>query len=258
MPIRNERLWEMLESCRYGSDDLADPALEGLRTALATDADLRTAHGRLGAADVRLRAAMSDVPVPSRLKERVLGRLALESSPALPPDAPAPAARPARLARRWLLAAAGTAAAACVLAGVLLNLNRPAAYSHSRILEETVAWFASESPEPGRLQNPPEAFPFSRDVANLSGKRWRMVEGLLGRRAAAYDLPAAAGGRATLYVLRWEVPGLPCAPAAEQCFSTGNAAAVAWQDGGLLYVLVVDGGPRALERYLIAPAGPIA
>jgi hypothetical protein len=40
--------------------------------------------------------------------------------------------------------------------------------------------------------------------------------------------------------------------------STGETSVSAWQEGELLYVLVVDGGIPAYDRFLAASEGPLA
>ena len=59
----------------------------------------------------------------------------------------------------------------------------------------------------------PADYPLSGDVLEVPQVRWRWVEGFLGGKAVAYDLPEPGGSRATLYVARRTVarrlPSLP-------------------------------------------------
>jgi hypothetical protein len=100
---------------------------------------------------------------------------------------------------------------------------------------------------------PPVAYPMSADIVPLQNIRWRYVTNYLGGPAVAYDLPAR-GGRATLYVIPRNVPGLPSIPPSP--LSTGGMSAAAWQTGGMLYVLVVEGDTGKFSRYFDQP-GPL-
>jgi hypothetical protein len=87
--------------------------------------------------------------------------------------------------------------------------------------------------------------------------RWRAVSGVLDCRGVAYDLADANGNRATLYVVRRTVAGVPTAPPSRPALSSGNCSTSAWQEGGLLYVLVVRGEASLYDRFLDLPRGPI-
>ena len=63
---RRQRLWEAMESCRNGSDDLSDPQFADLAARLAGDPELRKQFQRLQEADKAIKAAFADVPVPRR------------------------------------------------------------------------------------------------------------------------------------------------------------------------------------------------
>jgi hypothetical protein len=79
----------------------------------------------------------------------------------------------------------------------------------------------------------------------------------LGRTGIAYDLPGRDGGRATLYVIEQSAQGLGNEPQYHP-FTTGGYSASAWKEGGLLYVLVVQGEPHTYQNYLNLPRGPVA
>ena len=96
----------------------------------------------------------------------------------------------------------------------------------------------------------------SRDIVRLQDIRWRHVEKFLGGPAVAYDLPTI-GGRATLYVVQRNVPGLPAIPPDRPSSSTGGKSAAAWQAGNTLYVLVVEGDAGMYSSYLDQSHGPL-
>ena len=72
----------------------------------------------------------------------------------------------------------------------------------------------------------------------------------------AYDLPARRG-KATLYVSKCTVAGLPPYAPPQPTLSTGGNSAAAWQSGGLLYVLVVQGDAQNYADYLDRLQGPL-
>ena len=102
---------------------------------------------------------------------------------------------------------------------------------------------------------PPADYPMSRDIVQLPEMRWKRVEGFLGGSAVAYDLPPL-GGRATLYVVQRNVPGLPAMPPPTP-FGTGGKSAVIWQAGSVVYVLVVEGDAGVYSKYLDQSHGPL-
>ena len=74
--VRRQRLWEAMESCRKGTDDLSDPEFADLADRLAEDPELRGQFQRLQETDEAIQAAFTDVPVPAGLADRVSRRLA--------------------------------------------------------------------------------------------------------------------------------------------------------------------------------------
>jgi hypothetical protein len=286
---------EAMESCRPDSDDLFDPALAPLVEVLTLDADLADCFQRQQHADAAVASAFRDVAVPDGLAERLLGRLAearkegtvpisasatMGLSPlrgvgptaeiALRGLAPAAAAtataadRQRRfLSRRWWTAAAAALSTAAVLltaAWVWVEIRHRAAYTPLAVLDEATEFFSGESPrtgsKPGEV-SPPGGYPISRGILRTSQVRWRPIQGLLGCTGVAYDLSAPGDGRATLYVVSQAVPGLPTQPPREPRPTTAGCSAAAWQENGLLYVFVVDGGPGVYRTYLRLPSGPL-
>ena len=80
----------------------------------------------------------------------------------------------------------------------------------------------------------------------------------MGHRGVVYDLPGPAGTNAVLYVVdAGALEGFGEAPALNP-FTTAGCCASAWQEGGLLYVLVVQGDPATYRAYLNLPHGPVA
>ena len=78
LSARRQRMWEAMESCRNGSDDLSDPQFADLVARLAEDPELRGQFRRLQQADGAIAVAFAKVTVPAGLAERVSRRLAAE------------------------------------------------------------------------------------------------------------------------------------------------------------------------------------
>lgn len=256
-PVDDERVIEALEACRPGSNDCAAPELN-LEPLLASDARLRQVYQRLQRSDGQIRAAIGEVPVPEGLEERLLARLAAE--PRVPPSP-----TPARARRRWWIAAMGAAAvAASLFAAFWLGLPETHPRDEAGVLAVVLQQFVLEldaHTAEGRLvaeSEPPAGFPMSRAVARVPELRWRVVRGLLGRRAVAYDLPGPENRRATLYVLPAATAHTArTRPSTNPMQSTGGLCASIWREGDRLYVLVVRGDARAYRRLIYAPTGPL-
>ena len=69
---RNREILEAMESYRARNGDLNDPQFAELAAALGKDLELRARFERLRRADVAIKAAFADVPVPADLAERLL------------------------------------------------------------------------------------------------------------------------------------------------------------------------------------------
>ncbi len=269
-PLQPDRFLEALDVCRPGSGDLGDPHLAPLAAAVARDAALRERLVRIARADAAVAAAFHDVPVPDGLARRLLERLAVAAPPAtgavpvpssaapLPSSSPAP---PHRYSRRWLaIAAASLATAAALFMAALFGLHTPRPLTPDSLMEEAMRLFAATPAGSGRLvaeTPPPASYPFSSNLVRMAQVRWRWVAGFPGGPAIAYDLPGAGDSRATLYVARQTVPGLPVEPPLDPRWGTAGCSADAWQVGDTLYVLVVAGDSRDYRNYLDMSHAPL-
>jgi hypothetical protein len=266
LSARRQRLWEAMESCRFGTDDLGDPEFADLSAQLARDPELFAKFERLQEADRAVKAAFVNVPVPAGLTARISLRLvASEDSRTAHLPAAAETTAPRFSRRRLLVGFTALAAAAGLLAAVWIETHRPRQETPASVLDEALDCFGRESQnQPGgelvSLVPPPAEFPFPvrHDIVHLRDDqvRWRRIDKFLGGSAVAYDLPAI-GGRATLYVINRTVPGLPACPPDSPNLSTGGRSAAAWQSGETLYVLVVDGDAGSYSRYLDQSHGPL-
>jgi len=273
-PHEDPRFLNALEVCRLGSDDLADPGLAFLAAEMASNPALRDMHDRLQRLDARVSEAFWDVPVPEGVADRIMDRLNLAGNegaaadqgsplterPAASPAVTVPGGRP-RISRGWLFAGVGSLAAAAVLVAVVANIQPPV-HSKTVMLDLVMDYFEGDANRgaEGELVAdvpPPDDYPFSPGILQSEGMRWRRISGFLDRRGVAYDLASAGGGRATLYVVKHPAVGWPPVAPLRPSFSTHNRSTAAWQRGPLLYVLVVEGGPRRYQSFLDLPRGPL-
>jgi hypothetical protein len=229
------------------------------------------------AVDACLTKTFRDVAVPEGLAERLLagvavgradipvcreGRGVLGRQECLPHRHESRSRR----SRRWLVLGGGlvTAAATVLLAVWLGGPNAPCV-SEESARDEAIRLFDTAVGQPGNLLvggNGPTAYPYSSYVQSLGGTKWRNVNNFLGQYSGVvYDLPGPAGARAALYVVACDdAGGLGQQPASAQSVITtagSRCCASAWQEGGLLYVLVVEGGQSTYERYLNLPSSPV-
>src|SRR5262249_33032977 len=136
---------------------------------------------------------------------------------------------------------------------------QPPALTPGSAVEEAMDYFGRDSDPPGQLVSvvaPPDDLPLSRDLRPLPSVRWRSIKNFLGGAGVAYDLPAI-NGRATLYVARRSIPGLSSYPPSVPSLSTGGNSAAVWQQGELLYVLVIQGDAATFSEYLDRSSGPL-
>lgn len=257
-------------------------ALDGLRPgdALPADAELPMAatdwaigsagerlRERLARHDAEVASVLHAAPIPSGLSERVLA--GVQEELAARPRASSIQThdsadhRAPRMTRRAALAGLAVAVAAAVLLAVQFLMPRKSEFTPTSLMEAAIARFAAERNGPivNHEENaPPRGFPISPEIiVDSAGWRW-IDDPWLGRRGVAYDVTIGDGAvRATLYVMEGSIEGLILAPPPTPTYPpTQGACAAAWQSGGLVYVLVVEGKEAEYQRFLRHPGGPIA
>ena len=270
-------LFAALDACRLGESTLDDPALVDAARRLDTDEAARQLQSRIHDADRRLCAAMHAVQPPAGLADRVLARLAAQpgsadagnttADRAVRPAATPPTTDrgPSRWRRRAFLGGGVAAVAAAVMLAIQFWPEPPQPWSAEQVLDAAIALYTRVDRTTGRpLVEAPSSYPPSRDLIELpSHTRWRRIDdALAGGDAVVYDIELAPGGpRAMLAVVSpgAAVTGLPDYPPPQPATpTTQGVCAAAWQEGDLIYVLVVEGGPREYERFLRTNRGPFA
>jgi hypothetical protein len=198
--------------------------------------------------DACLTQAFRNVPVPDGLAERLLAGLAVKQP---------------RRSRRWLLVGGGMlTAAATLFVAIWLNTPKPTPFSEELALDEAIRLFGAGFDGPGHLltqQPSPAAFPLSKLVVRVPGERWQQLSDFLGCQSVVYRLPGPAGTHAALFVIANSgISASNVMPAANPRAGTAGCCASAWQEGNLLYVLVVQGDDSAYRSYLSLPRTPVA
>jgi hypothetical protein len=271
--LRQQReLLERIDACRTGSDDLRDELLAPLIDALAADPRKRALLESVQQFDAAIIDVMEDVPLPPGLQERLLESLATaeaaraleaqstidyivdeqSTSPSLasPADWPGP-----KTSRRKMLWSA-LAATAAGIGGVSLVASRywlAPDLTQARVLDETIAFYGQDVPEDLQTTPPPPSLPFSKAVSrNVRYMGWRRVNNFLGRanlNGVAFEL-SQNGTEATLYVVPATIASLKSWPLSRPDATTAGRSMSVWQGRGVMYVLVVDGGPGAYRGFI--------
>lgn len=260
-----------LDAHHPGESLADDPALVDVARALENDAAARRLRERVERADRRIGAAMQAVDVPAGLAERLLAGLpAMEcetkpvASDSAAADASADAVQIASRSgsgRRWRRRAFLAGGVAAIAGAVMLAIHfwpKPLEpWSADEVLDAAIALYTRDVRTAGRpLAERPGDLPPSDELVNLpQNTLWRRIEdALAGSDAVAYDIELFPGGsRGTLYAFSplAEVTGLPDAPPQVPATpTTQGVCAAAWKHRGVIYVLVVEGGPREYKQFL--------
>jgi hypothetical protein len=239
--------------------------MEPLARQIGVLPELGALYDRLQRTDRAIGEAFQRVSVPAGLAARILARLAAAPEPPGQLLAEMPKAGASRTRRRaWLWAAGVAAVAASLLVAVLLNLPRGAKLPGvEEVLNQAIAFFDRDTRDGGALLGPgsppPGRYPPSPALPLRNCEvRWRPIEGFLNSRGAAYDVVGPGGVSATLYVVRLGLPGAGSSPPAIPMLATGHRSTAVWQEGDLLFVLVVEGESRDYERFFLElTTGPV-
>jgi hypothetical protein len=274
----DRRIIEGIEACRPGSDDLQSADLSDVARRVKDDPAVQADYQYVQTWDAAIAGAMEQVGVPSGLAERILDRLAAAESSTTLPAAVDPAAlrtaeadptalplpaqsgwlllwSPPQFSRRQWLGAASTIAATLLVAVFLANwLGR----GHESSLE-TIAdgWVQQLSPTWQNMRKAPQGFDIPPAIT-ASPAGWQRIGQVGSGRGVAYTLVHATAGTAKLFVARLSVGGLPTAPPGVPQSTTGGKAVSYWQNGSLLYVLIVDGGERSYRAFVSTVPTPLA
>lgn len=257
-PQENDHLRQLMDACRPGSDDLSRPEMAALAAALGQDAAMHSEWESRQRSDRRLAGAMHDVSVPPGLAERILAAAERARAPLQKTVAQAVAserdsadAEPAagtritpRASRRrvWQGLAAAAVLMLAMAAAWHFLLRPPQTVTRGQLEASAQGWFQQAlQPATRSAANvqPPVPFP-RRDVA-LPLQSWHRMRTAEEPSLVAFDL-TRRGSQGSMFLFaartrkQYEVRSVPYTPLTR----TGGLQMGAWQQGDVLYVLVVD------------------
>jgi hypothetical protein len=254
------RLRDLLESRplwseRRDESGLDEADAQELRAAAAANPEFAAEVERVRVWDASLARAFADVPIPTGLADRLLAAAKAEAVAAAVTPASLTSHSSARhMPRRNLMAGALVAAATIALAifgGNYLWFSTPSA--EAIVAEAQDLWFSRDdarwqvSATAAALEQYP---PTSRVKAAPNG--WQPMSTSLDRRAVAYRLALGKPVQGMLLVMRAAraVEGLPTRPPQVPQSSTQGICLGVWQEGELVYALIIQGNQQDYGRLL--------
>lgn len=243
--MNSKHLHELMDACRPGSDDLAQPELIELAGALSQDLEVRQVFSRSQEFDASIRTAFQSVVPPAGLAERLLEAMdKLEAQPVVDDDAPRVEVAK-RGSRRWFAIGAGTLSLAGVAAAVAILLSNPqtaSTLSAPAVAERVDRWNAKLT-----LRNwqsisnaPSQDFPIWQRIELRNEDRWQWVTN---HRILCYDIAVDTQENGEIVRLFVSEPvsseTFPTTPPAGYPSPTAGWHVGAWQAQGRVYYLAV-------------------
>jgi hypothetical protein len=254
--MNNRELITGLDACRPASSDLREPDMRGIAESVASDPRAAEIRVRIERIDLAALRAMHNISLPSGLENRLVARLreATQPTPFVGSETDA-----SRTRRRWLAWSAGFAAvAAATIAAVMIFRSPLPLYEQdlasSRQWHDELVALDDWQTLPAGAQNWPE---FSK--LNVMPRGYRDASSNVGRDAYAYDLSMPGRPKATLFIIPQEarvgLPGSP--PLRPESFTLGSSIA-AWQEGDVIYIVVVESDRLEDYHRLVKTTRPAA
>ena len=255
------RLRELLEmmppDLAEGSDLGLDQAEALAVREAAADPEFAAELERVQAWDARLARAMNNVPIPAGLAERLMAAVKAEEAATMvtPAEVAKPDASRGVPRRTWLVSLAASAAliAVAVIGGSYAwLLGSP---STAAIVEESRELWLSQMDgawqETFSVASLDDYHPSGR-LQSYTVKAWQNVSTKLDEKAVVYKLAIPNRRRAMLLVMQSPrtLSDLAKWPKRNPDFSTQGICIGAWQEGNLVYVLMVEGNQQDYERLL--------
>lgn len=271
-----QRLRELLEArfpaaAGWEGAGLSADETQQLEAAAAEDPALAAELARIEAWDLELDQAFQDLPIPANLADRLLvavqapAPLAETVSAATLSSAPESAATivvaaqqpltTARPRRVWLAVAGGLALVTVVAVGLQFLPPLSQTIIAESLLAEarTLVQGLDEEAWQSDLQSSQLSdHPTATGALLARPQRWQHLNSSLDRQTIVYDLVGAGRKRAMLLVMR--SPGaqstLASFPARTPESTTEGFSLGAWQQGDLVYVLVVEGSSARFGSFI--------
>jgi hypothetical protein len=244
---------ELLESCRPGRNDLAEPEMADAVRALAEDPQLRAAFDRLQRQDLLLSRAFQQVEVPDGLEQRLLARLVeMQPAPAeigLPSqsgssgsESAPPKSSPRSARRKWLVASLAMAGSLLLLFGWFSQ--RPITPTIDVLASRSLQWTVDLQSLPAESWQEFHESEFPQ--LRWRPRRWQALPTKLDAEVVVFDFGSTRDRQLLLYQFktRHTLP-LPKIPY-QSLTVTGAWQSGAWQEGEHVYVAVTS-DPRLLE-----------
>lgn len=243
-------LYEMIDACRAGHDDVDQPEFSELARELSQDPKLRQLFARSQEVDSAIRTTFQAVTPPPGFAERLLEAIEtaaiedVEGTLAMAAKTEACVEPARRTSRRSLAMMAGVASISAIAAAITIWLAMPQPISVSTdhaIAEIVDRWNTAldEANWQTAVNIPSQDFPTWQHLKLSRDDRWQWVSR---RRVVCYDLvinPRENGERVRLFVSQpTSAASLPAAPPAGYPSPLGWHVG-AWQANGRVYYLAV-------------------
>lgn len=273
--MTDRNIQQAIDACRPGRDDLQSPEMDFLAEAVRSDPEVRRQYERSQQFDAAVSWAFRDVPVPADLGERLLAVVGVppEPSPTAPLELSSPpsSARDARqdlkpdrrwprgIRRRTWAVLAGSLAAAAALVGFLIVAQPFGAaepVADERLPGEIQVWTDAVVRQ-GWNDNLQAAelgeHPLDPAVRGMP-RRWCQIATDYDARTMVYDLTPPGSDPAVVFCMRstTRTSALPNSPPWNAFSATGGLTLGVWRRGNMVYVLVVQGGPRRYRDFIEA------
>ena len=257
--MSEHRIAQQLEACRPGHpEDLALPEIAEAAGALEANPDLAACHRELQAWDARCAEAMQQIPVPAGLAARLLSRLA--EKPGAERQLQVLSRSLPAWKKRTVFSVLGAAAMLFVAITISwLQARSPLTAENWR--ESAERWYEQvrqlDASHWHSLASLPAGYPVSQQVL-ARPRSWVHFANSVDPSAVAYDCtPPGSREDVTLLVFQGEILGLGAEPPQNPYFTQGRSMA-AWQSGGLVYMLVVEGGDQRYRSLIDSSPAPLA
>jgi len=295
--MNRREIEEQLEACRADSHDLSRDGLRDAADRLQSDEELADRFEKQQRCDSQIAQTMREVAAPAGLADRILSRLenasaadadslehdiaaplslAEDFEPAAEHDSTAeseppaskvtPATRHRRRSRLAAMALATTTIAACLLVAVFVGEQGPSIVDEARFEEEVDQWRQlvdtdAWETEPDLVAKLIERHPL-HDMAG--GQRVLRPAQVVRPESHADEVAVFdySFGRQTAYLFvaetQFRTKNMPSTGAtATAVQTTAGWSYAAWHDGERLYVMMFQGDPGDLRRY-VPSVGDIA
>lgn len=270
--MQDRGLRKLIDACRAGSDDLHQPELKDLARAAADDDQIRDDLARLQRLDSVISQALQSVAIPDQLEDRIIANLTdhatemerrngeqdrsvllleIDEATKSGPDDPV-SAQTNRMIFGWTtrsVVLCAAAASVTLLLFVWQWFDRTTSINVDSVVMATAKWRDSFVGEGSKPETAPRTHPVSSNVIGRTDSWAKAGEKLnqLDRQAVVYRIDGPASRHSLLFVIRPQsAMQLPILPPKKPHNNTGGWSVSAWQEGPLMYVLMV---PGTVEQY---------